>query len=38
MVGGGPVSRQWADQNRADGYADDAAAAVELALNLMVSK
>jgi methanogenic corrinoid protein MtbC1 len=38
MVGGGPVSQEWADQVRADGYADDAAGAVEMALSLVVPK
>jgi methanogenic corrinoid protein MtbC1 len=31
MVGGAPVSRQWAEEIDADGYAEDAAGAVALA-------
>ena len=38
LVGGGPVNQEWADQVRADGYADDAAGAVEMALSLVVPK
>jgi corrinoid protein of di/trimethylamine methyltransferase len=34
MVGGAPVSRKWADEIGADGYADDAVGAVELAARL----
>lgn len=35
LVGGGPVTQQWADQARADGYADDAAGAVVMAQELV---
>jgi corrinoid protein of di/trimethylamine methyltransferase len=35
MVGGAPVSAQWAQEIGADGYAEDAAGAVELARQLM---
>lgn len=35
MVGGGPVTREWADENGADGYGKDAAEAVTLAQSLM---
>lgn len=35
MVGGAPVTRAWADEIGADGYADDAIGAVEVALNLL---
>ena len=34
MVGGAPVTRNWADEIGADGYAEDAIAAVELARRL----
>ncbi len=34
MVGGGPVTREWADTNGADGYADDAVGAVRMAKDL----
>ncbi len=34
MVGGAPVSRQWADEIGADGYAEDAVGAVQLASKL----
>jgi len=34
IVGGAPVTREWADQIGADGYASDAASAAELALSL----
>jgi corrinoid protein of di/trimethylamine methyltransferase len=35
MVGGAPTSPQWAKEIRADGYADNAAHAVRVALDLM---
>jgi dimethylamine corrinoid protein len=35
MVGGAPVTQQWADQIEADGYAETAAAGVTLALRMM---
>ena len=35
MVGGAPVSRQWADEIGADGYAEDAVGAVYLATRLV---
>lgn len=35
MVGGGPVTKEWADQNGADGYGDDAVDAVKLAFKLL---
>jgi len=35
MVGGAPISRQWADEIGADGYAEDAVGAVHLAARLM---
>jgi trimethylamine corrinoid protein len=38
MVGGGPVSQQWADQIGADGYADTAEEGAELALKLVAEK
>ncbi len=34
MVGGAPVSRQWAEEIGADGYAEDAVGAIDLALRL----
>jgi corrinoid protein of di/trimethylamine methyltransferase len=34
MVGGAPVSRQWADEIGADGFAEDAVGAVQLATRL----
>jgi methanogenic corrinoid protein MtbC1 len=34
MVGGAPVSRQWADEIGADGFAEDAVGAVQLAARL----
>lgn len=37
MVGGGPVSRGWAETAGADGYGDDAVAAVQVAKDLMIS-
>jgi len=38
MVGGAPVTRRWAEEIGADGYAKDAMTAVELARNLMEQK
>ena len=38
MVGGAPVSRRWAEEIGADGYAKDAMSAVALARNLMEQK
>jgi len=38
MVGGGPVTRQWAEQIGADGYGADAQEAVESAKQLMEEK
>jgi corrinoid protein of di/trimethylamine methyltransferase len=38
MVGGAPVTRRWADEINADGYAKDAMSAVELARELMEQK
>ena len=38
MVGGAPVTRRWADEIRADGYAKDAMSAVALAQELMQQK
>lgn len=38
MVGGAPVTRQWAEQIGADGYAKDAMSAVALARTLMEAK
>jgi corrinoid protein of di/trimethylamine methyltransferase len=38
MVGGAPVTRQWAEQIGADGYAKDAMSAVSLARQLMTQK
>ena len=38
MVGGAPVTRRWADEIGADGYAKDAASAVTLAQELMQQK
>lgn len=35
LVGGGPVSQEWADTHGADGYSDDAMGAVRLAEKLM---
>jgi len=35
MVGGGPVSQQYADEIGADGYADNAAKAVGVAEKLL---
>jgi methanogenic corrinoid protein MtbC1 len=38
MVGGGPVSQVWAEAAGADGYGDDAIAAVQVAKYLMASE
>jgi len=38
IVGGGAVTQAWADQIQADGYADYAPAAVQLAKSIMASK
>jgi methanogenic corrinoid protein MtbC1 len=38
IVGGAPVTRQWAEQIGADGYAKDAMSAVALARDLMDAK
>ncbi len=38
MVGGGPLTQQWADAHGADGYSDDAVSAVALADRLMAQK
>jgi len=38
MVGGAPVTRRWAEEIGADGYAKDAMSAVELARELMQQK
>jgi methanogenic corrinoid protein MtbC1 len=35
MVGGAPTSEEWRDEIGADGYADNADAAVELAIDLL---
>lgn len=35
IVGGGPVNQKWADEIGADGYADDAAEAAKLCMNIM---
>jgi len=35
MVGGAPVTQQWADEIGADGYAPDAASAVDKAKELL---
>jgi 5-methyltetrahydrofolate--homocysteine methyltransferase len=35
IVGGAPVTQEWADRIGADGYAPDAASAAELALSLL---
>ncbi|MBZ5497180.1 MAG: corrinoid protein [Acidobacteriia bacterium] len=37
MVGGAPVSRKWAEEIGADGYAEDAVDAVDLAMKLAAS-
>jgi 5-methyltetrahydrofolate--homocysteine methyltransferase len=38
MVGGAPVSARWAEEIGADGYADDAVGAVDLAMRLSAAK
>jgi methanogenic corrinoid protein MtbC1 len=38
MVGGAPVTRRWAEEIGADGYAKDAMSAVALARDLMAQK
>ena len=38
MVGGAPVTRKWAEEIGADGYAKDAMSAVALARTLMEQK
>ena len=38
MVGGGPVSQEWADQIGADGYAETAQDGAELAVKLVAEK
>jgi methylmalonyl-CoA mutase cobalamin-binding domain/chain len=38
MVGGAPVTRRWAEEIGADGYAKDAMSAVDLARELMEQK
>ena len=38
MVGGGPVNQNWSDEIGADGYAETAEEAVQLALNLVETK
>ena len=38
IVGGGPVSQVWAESIGADGYSDDANAAVELCRTMMESR
>lgn len=35
IVGGGPVTKEWAEENGADGYADDAIGAVKEALRVL---
>ena len=35
IVGGGPVTQTWADKIGADGYAENAAGAIELAKKLL---
>jgi methanogenic corrinoid protein MtbC1 len=35
IVGGGAVSQEWADEIKSDGYAPDAAGAVELCKTLL---
>ncbi|MFQ6090856.1 MAG: cobalamin-binding protein, partial [Candidatus Bipolaricaulia bacterium] len=35
MIGGAPVTQEYADEIKADGYAPDAASAVKLAERLM---
>jgi methanogenic corrinoid protein MtbC1 len=38
MVGGGPTTKEWADEIGADGYAETASEAVKLALELIEKK
>jgi methanogenic corrinoid protein MtbC1 len=38
LVGGGPVSKNWADEIGADGYGDTAMDAVNVAKNLLTRK
>jgi 5-methyltetrahydrofolate--homocysteine methyltransferase len=38
LVGGAPVTRRWADEIGADGYAKDAMSALTLAQELMQQK
>jgi methanogenic corrinoid protein MtbC1 len=38
MVGGAPVTRRWAEEIGADGYAKDAMSAVTLAQELMAPR
>jgi corrinoid protein of di/trimethylamine methyltransferase len=38
MVGGGPVNQKWSDEIGADGYAETAEEAVQLAMNLIDTK
>ena len=38
MVGGGPVNQKWSDEIGADGYAETAEVAVQLALRLIDTK
>jgi trimethylamine corrinoid protein len=38
MVGGGPTTKEWADEIGADGYAGNASEAVKLATNLIEKK
>ena len=38
LVGGGPVNQNWSDEIGADGYAETAEEAVQLALNLVEAK
>ena len=38
LVGGGPVSREWADEIGADGYGDTAVDAIEVAKTLLAQK
>ncbi len=35
LVGGAPVSRDWAEEIEADGYAEDAIAAVRVAMHVL---
>jgi trimethylamine corrinoid protein len=38
MIGGGPVNQKWSDEIGADGYAETAEEAVQLAQKLMDTK